>query len=127
LYPEEKRTALSVRRDGAFPPQSFAGVLDSVGRETRSILGGDRHKQSPLPFEFDRERSGSDSDFAVLPTNIKRHPWLYSGLAANIFGNHQSASVVNGRFHGMKITIILTVCQSKTKIRHCRRLLVVFI
>lgn len=98
---------------GAFSSQPFTGSLNSIRRETRSVFGGDRHQQPPLPFEFDRERSRSNGDRAVFPTNIKPHSWFYSGVAANIFWNHQSAGVIDGRFHGMKNTMFFTVCQSK--------------
>ena len=113
---KNNRHALA-RSTRAFFAQGFSGPLDCIRRKTRSISRGNRHEQSPLPFELHRQRGRSNGDGAFFPTDLERHSWLYPRLAANIFGNYQPSGVINGCFHGIKNTIYSTICQAPSEAR----------
>src|SRR5438046_4376084 len=112
-YPEGKRAPSLNAITRTFFAQTLSGSLHRVRRKTRSVFSGNRHKQSPLPFEFHFQWSRSNGDGAFFPTNLERHPRLDAGLTANVFRNHQSSRMLNGGFHGTESTMANTVCPAK--------------
>src|SRR5215467_3419394 len=112
-YPEGKRAACLNGITRTFFAQALSGSFNRIGRKTRGIFSGNRHKQSPLPFELHFQWSRSNGDSTFFPTNLEQHPRLDAGLTTNVFRNHQPSGMINGGFHGTKCTRTNTVRQGK--------------
>jgi hypothetical protein len=68
-------------------------------------LAGTATSKWPLALKLYLQGRRSDGNGAFFPTNLERHRRFYPGLAANIFRDHQSSGMIDGRFHGIEFTL----------------------